>query len=943
MIKIVPQENSVVLDVENIDQFGPEEFFSSIYYTLLNPIRRFMSGKSAVNVSVALVINVTEEAGGQNETRFGYKQTSINNQTNLHEWYEKNIKQRFALELRSFSLIGFGWTTAHIKKIECKLSTSSMTANVASRMVENMAASIAPPMVANMTSPTVDNMVASVGRPTVDNMTANIEPPIPDNMPAGAGPPMIANMTANFELPMVSDEDPPVVLELVEKAFGRRIQTFAAVNKKFKDIKSFMEYSSPLIEEKIHTIQREIPIMKIGACLAAVYRKEDDQNRNGDVSSEKEVMSLYTQCEPKLFNIDTDWKTFFMEYIVPKCLKKSEEFQARGSGWSLESISELRIYVNQYSVHRGSSHIPTPKFLRLKRAIVNVLNFDDELCFKWAVLSKIHEDSIRPDRMSSFAPYSDELDFTGIRFPVAIDQIAKFERLNPALSINVYMYDDEKKSIYPVRLTPTPRNEGHINLMLLTETSPGNLTGPITTKNHYCWIKNLSNLLSSQISKSKRKFQFCDRCLHHFTSEEKLNEHKPSCMIQNECRITMPTHDENILEFGDYRKQLAVPFIIYADVESILLPTTQQISNTDTTTAYQEHQVYSIGYYFKCNYDNSLSYYSAQRGANCVNWFVREMMQLAIRVAPILYGQIPLNMTPDQELSFQNEEACHICKTKFSLADVKVRDHSHISGTYRGAAHQNCNVLYQESKTIPVVFHNLSGYDSHFFIRELSGREFPGDVQIIPINDQKYISFTKTVDQASKGAWGRDSIRLKFIDSFRFMASSLDKLASYLPSTKKNILHHEFNQLDAEKRALLERKGVFPYDYIDSWSKLDEPSLPSRNDFYSRLTETHIREDDYEFACKMWQEFDINTLGEYSDLYLKTDILLLADIFENFRSTCIQIYGLDPAHYYTAPGFSWDAMLRHTKVKIELFTDIDMLLFTERGMHDYTHQIHFVR
>lgn len=164
------------------------------------------------------------------------------------------------------------------------------------------------------------------------------------------------------------------------------------------------------------------------------------------------------------------------------------------------------------------------------------------------------------------------------------------------------------------------------------------------------------------------------------------------------------------------------------------------------------------------------------------------------------------------------------------------------------------------------------------------------------------------------------------------MASPLDKLALYLPSDKKVILKRVFNDLGDRKIALLERKGVFPYDYIDSWDKLNEIKLPTIDCFHSRLTDSDITDSEYKFAHEIWNQMGIQNLGEYADLYLKTDVLLLADIFENFRAKCIEIYKLDPAHYFTAPGFSWDAMLRHTDVRIELLTDIDMLLFIEKGI-----------
>ncbi|XP_018307240.1 DNA polymerase-like [Mycetomoellerius zeteki] len=131
---------------------------------------------------------------------------------------------------------------------------------------------------------------------------------------------------------------------------------------------------------------------------------------------------------------------------------------------------------------------------------------------------------------------------------------------------------------------------------------------------------------------------------------------------------------------------------------------------------------------------------------------------------------------------------------------------------------------------------------------------------------------------------------------------------------------------------LFTRKGVFPYEYVDCIEKLEETELPSRELFYSSLTGDTVSESDYAHAVNVWQRFSIQTLGEYSDLYLKTDVLLLADIFENFRDSFVASYGLDPTYYYTLPGFTWDAMLKHTRVNFELLTDVDMVLFIERGI-----------
>lgn len=167
------------------------------------------------------------------------------------------------------------------------------------------------------------------------------------------------------------------------------------------------------------------------------------------------------------------------------------------------------------------------------------------------------------------------------------------------------------------------------------------------------------------------------------------------------------------------------------------------------------------------------------------------------------------------------------------------------------------------------------------------------------------------------------------------MSSSLDYLASLLPSDKKIILHTECAKFgySAEQMGMLEKKGVMCYDYIDCMDRLDETELPCKEDFYSKLTESAVGDDEYATAQAVWNAFDeIKCIGDYTELYLKTDVLLLADVFENFRKNCHNIYGLDPAHYFTAPGFSFDAMLRHTKVELQLLTDVDMLLFVEKGI-----------
>ena len=169
---------------------------------------------------------------------------------------------------------------------------------------------------------------------------------------------------------------------------------------------------------------------------------------------------------------------------------------------------------------------------------------------------------------------------------------------------------------------------------------------------------------------------------------------------------------------------------------------------------------------------------------------------------------------------------------------------------------------------------------------------------------------------------------IRFIDSFKFLQTSLANLVSNLqPTDFKNL-----NRAMKSNSSLLTRKGVYPYDYVSSIDKLKETKLPSKEAFYSKLYDEEISDEDFQHAINVWNTFNCQTLQDYHDLYLKTDVLLLAHVFENFRKTCLKHYKLDPCHYYTAPGLAWDACLKETKQNLQLLRDYDMLMMFEQGI-----------
>ena len=355
-------------------------------------------------------------------------------------------------------------------------------------------------------------------------------------------------------------------------------------------------------------------------------------------------------------------------------------------------------------------------------------------------------------------------------------------------------------------------------------------------------------------------------------------------------------------------------------------------SQKSYTKKYQKHEPVSFSYYIKC-FDNNvcapiLRTYTRTTTEEkeamdvFIKWLEEDVKAIAnIKVKEMIF-------TEEDKKRHDKEKECWICREL--LNGDKVRDHCHYTGRYRGPAHNKCNLKYRKPKFIPVVFHNLSGYDSHLFIKKLGSPN--ENIDCIPNNEEKYISFSKNIKVGEykdrKTGEVRDkTFKIRFIDSFKFMGSSLEALVNNLPKDAFNNLERYYT---ADEVRLIKRKGVYPCEYMNTEERFSETKLPPKEAFYSRLSGEGITEEDYKHALNVWDVFKMKTFKDYHEIYNDTDVLLLADVFENFRNNNLRIYNLDPAHYFTAPGLSWDACLKITGVELELLTDPDMLLMWER-------------
>ena len=281
----------------------------------------------------------------------------------------------------------------------------------------------------------------------------------------------------------------------------------------------------------------------------------------------------------------------------------------------------------------------------------------------------------------------------------------------------------------------------------------------------------------------------------------------------------------------------------------------------------------------------------------------------------------------EKEMLYNSSDQCYLCKKKLKK-DEKIIEHNHLSNKFRGISCSSCN--HKESidgKQLPIFFHNGSGYDFHFLTEELLKHETEyKKVKVLPKDTENYISIT----------FGDRYFKLVFKDSMRFLQSSIDSLSKTLEDDHYKILKRElandelFEDLKYHDGGR-SFKGVFPYDYFDSLEKLNSTTFPPKKEFYSILYQKDISDKEYEHGKKIFDKY-CKTFKDYLMIYQKLDVLILSDVFENFRKLCIKEYKIDPAYCYSAPGLTWNAGLKYTKVELDLLTDENMRLMFKDGI-----------
>ena len=625
----------------------------------------------------------------------------------------------------------------------------------------------------------------------------------------------------------------------------------------------------------------------------------------------------------KIITESTDPHEIYQEMIdeIEEEIQKVEE--AEGSGWVFLEVENLTLHIDTWDPLNAGSYIDLPQFLKNKKALINMKNQDNK-CFLWCVLRALNPKDDHPERIDKdLKSKEDTLNMKGVKYPVDFRDVDRFENQNSDISITILGYSKDER-IYPLKISKDTKRKNNITLLLIKDGE----------NSHYCLVKNLSALLVSQINNHKGTRNFCLNCLNGFNTKDSLNKHMEYC-YNNDCvKINMPPPN-TYLKFNKFSNTEKAPFAIYADFESLIKPLKgcNPNPNQSYTNKHQIHKPISFTYYIKSFnesvYKSKIEKYIQEKeeGPDAMFEFIKRLEEDVKIIAEL--GNKEIEITDKEEKEFIKAPGCWICGGH--LGEDRVRDHCHYTGRYRGPAHNKCNLNYRKQNNISVFFHNLAGYDSHLFVKKLGYTE--GTIKCIPNNEQKYISFTKTIKTGTytnkKGEIKNKYFDIIFKDTLKFLSASLDVLVSNTPKDNFKIIDKHY---PPEQARLLKQKGFYPYEYMDSVEKFKDKKLPPRKAFYSKLTGNGISEKNYKHACNVWNSFKIKTIKDYHELYNDSDVLLLADVFENFRNICLKIYGLDPVHYYTAPGLAWDACLKMTNINLELLSDVNMLLMFEKGI-----------
>ncbi|MGI4816537.1 MAG: hypothetical protein ACRYE7_00935, partial [Janthinobacterium lividum] len=610
-------------------------------------------------------------------------------------------------------------------------------------------------------------------------------------------------------------------------------------------LSEFFDSVQPSIINKVLKFLKKYGSMKINLSLSLLLSRTNADTEicydNVELNSETfEILLADANKIEKIFGM-------MFSHLKTQC----DEHQEKDSGWALTRIFSIDLNIFKYDPLNGGRFIKLPLSIVRKNACLNINN-SDNFCFKWCILANFLNVN-NPSEVSSYSCININseiidlsiiisrdivLDFRGLSFPLSINKISKFEKMNPSISINLFALGATAKSIVGPLYKTEKLKEHHINLLYLSTAS----------NSHYVLIKNLSKLVTRQLNLHEHRIFVCDFCLVSFSKEDDFKVHQNDSCVKVVTRL--PKWEDRTLEYSNFHKEVDVPFTTYVDFECNLSNVLACINNPNnsSTTPVHLHVPIAYSYYIKCSFDSSKDIHrtycqnNVSNREDCVEHFVQTLFSdIKYLYTTYITKSKPMIITPLEEQQFQTAVDCYLCNKP--LRSDRVRDHDHFLGNFRGACHKICNIRYQTPRFFPIFCHNMSFYDSHLFFTALNKFD-DNPITAIPQTKETYISFTKQIKNPNPDHHFK-TIQLRFLDSYRFLPNSLSNLAKSLSPNQFITLakaYPNFRDLN------IHRKGVFPYEYLDSSDKLLETALPPRKCFYSHLKNQGCSLRDYRYA-----------------------------------------------------------------------------------------------
>ena len=502
-----------------------------------------------------------------------------------------------------------------------------------------------------------------------------IKPPKPTRKPP---PPLITQVEDNIiNVPI------PKIKELNKALKGHAKSYDIELQDNLNPLNHFTK-TKALVESHLENLLKDMKGFKFIEMLEVTFEKDTIDSKTGKCVSIYKTAFFNGKAKTitKVDDIEPE-----LNMSRQEILNVIDKWVSEGSGW-VDRIDSHYINVTLYKPLNGSSYIELPTELRnSKKELINMENEDEE-CFRWCHIRHLNPQTEHHERIKKGdKKMSNELNYDGIDFPLSQKHYNKVEKQN-SIRINVFGYEHGQP--FPIHICKETF-EDQMNLLLITKDE----------KKHYVLIKDFNAFMYNQ-SKHKERKHFCMYCLQCFSSERILANHVNNCLTINGAQvINMPKQGENILKFNNFHKQLPVPFVIYADFEAITKKVqgceqSEEMKNEKNkrsyTEAYQTHEDCGYGYKVVCCYDDKYSKdICIYRGENAVYKFMEKMLEEVKYCKTVIKKHFnkPLVMTEVDEQHFKTMDGCHICGEKYTDKDMRIRDHCHITGKFRGSAHQS--------------------------------------------------------------------------------------------------------------------------------------------------------------------------------------------------------------------------------------------------------------